>query len=278
MIMKIQNKKITWVYLIACIIFVYTIFYLAKKPSHSRDWESGQGVLPKILISESDVKIINYRDYLWDADGHEEVYRDYEFSVSEIDGLDVFISHFSESESVAHIFLSFSVANGDNVVISLESRREKGEKFSPFLGLFRQYEIIYIVGSESDIIGLRTGVRDERVFHYPVNASREGIQKLFTELAVDINTIYDNPKFYNTLLHNCTNELTRSVEKISDISFPLTWKILFPGRFDEVLYDLKLIPHNESFTNIEKRHEIDNELLDHREDDYSQRLRQDSSS
>jgi hypothetical protein len=54
----------------------------------------------------------------------------------------------------------------------MEIRREQGETFSPISGLYRQYELIYIVADECDEIGARAVMRpDDRVFMFPCNTS-----------------------------------------------------------------------------------------------------------
>lgn len=201
-------------------------------------------------------------------------YETINFSKEDIISTDVVISHFSESEGLAHIFLSFGIRDGRHITISVETRREEGEKFSPWLGLLRQYEIIYVMASENDIVGLRTDVRQgERVYIYPTIASAEKSQELFLTLAREINDIYEHPKIYNTLTHNCTNEISRRVEQISDLDFPFTWKTILPGYFDEILYEMKIIPYDRSFEEVKKEYFIDNRKVNYLDKNYSQQLR-----
>ncbi len=258
------------------IFFVFVFFWLVmQRPSNNRDWEVGQERLPEIIFIGDAVKINNYRNFLWRKDGTvEKRYETKIFKIDEINSVDVLISHFAKNEGLAHIFLSFGTVSGEHIVISVESRREIGEKFSPLLGLLRQFEIIYIVGSERDLIGLRTDVREgERVYLYPTVAPPEKAQALFREFAREINSLHLKPKIYNTLFRNCTNEITRKVETVTDLNFPFSWKTVMPGYFDEVLYEMKLIPHNKPFSEIKKEHLIDNGKVDYLADDYSEQLR-----
>jgi hypothetical protein len=254
----------------------YIIMLVVFRPSHSRDWELGHEALPHIIYSaaSSEVTIENYRNFAWtDVMAADVRYETRTFDLDKMSGVDVIISHFDDFEGLAHIFLSFGFSDGEQVVVSLETRRESDESFSPILGMLRQYEIIYVVGSEEDVVGVRTGYRDERVYLYPAKASPEQARLLFDLLAVKINHVYDTPTMYNTLTKNCTNELTRSVEDMSEIDFPLTWKTVLPGYFDEVLYDLELIDGEGSFAEIKTRHLIDNAGLDVTSDTYRADLR-----
>ena len=175
--------------------------------------------------------------------------------------------------TLAHIFLSFRFSDGRHVVVSLETRREVGEKFSPFLGVLRQFEIIFVVGSEQDIVGLRTDIRDERVYLYQTVASPEQARALFYQIAEDVNGIFRQPRMYNTLTYNCTNALTRRVEDISEVRFPLTWKTVLPGYFDEVLYQMGLIVPAGNFAETKNQRLIDNIRVHRQSPQYESELR-----
>lgn len=259
---------------ISVLLFLIVLF-TTQRPSHDRDWEFGMEELPHIVLDEGGSLIIhNFRNFDWhDEGGATAVYETRQYNFEDIETVDVFISHFDDFEGLAHIFVSFGVAGGEYIVFSLETRREEDETFSPILGLLRQYEIIYIVGSEEDIVGLRTDVRDERVYLYPTIASKEKSQELFKVLTENVNEVHDEPQIYNTLTHNCTNEITRRVEDISDYAFPLTWKSILPGYFDEVLVDMGLVDSEGEFEDIKKRHLIDNDSVDRHDKNFSLSLR-----
>ena len=255
---------------------LYVLLLLLFRPSHDRDWELGHEALPHIVYSDmgNQVTIENFRNFQWSSAKTADVnYETRTFNLDDIIGVDVFISHFDDFEGLAHIFLSFGFADGEHVVVSLETRREADESFSPLLGILRQFEIIYVVGSEEDIVGVRTGHRSERTYLYPMKATPAQARELFTLLATQINDVYQSPRMYNTLTRNCTNELTRPVEAMSDIRFPLTWKTILPGFFDEVLYELGLIDIQKSFTETKAAHLIDNDAVDVLSGVYSADLR-----
>lgn len=264
----------TWVRVGLVILFFVVGFLFSVQPSHDRDWELGQEKLPRFALDGNTLRVENFRNFPW-TDEMESIAR-YEtrvFDLSSIERLDVFISHFDTFEGLAHIFLSFGFADEKQLVISLESRREVGEEFSPFLGLFRQYEIIYVVGSEEDIVGARIGVRKERVYRYPTVATPDQARALLLRFSEDINSVYDTPRFYNTLWHNCTNELTRRVEEMFSVNFPLTWKSLLPGYFDEVLYEMNLIQRVGSFSDTKITRLIHGATLNPRSAHFSRDLR-----
>ena len=256
-----------------CVISM-NIFVLVQKPRHDRIWESEHEKLPRITIDDTLITVENFRDFVWHKDGDvDAVYRTQQFDLTQMEGVDVIISHFAPSECMAHIFVSFRFNDGKNMVISVETRREEGEKYSPWMGLLRQVELIYVVGSEQDVIGSRTYVRDERVYIYPTLATSHQAQKLLTLMMGDVNAINKRPMFYNTIFNNCTNAITRRVEEMSDVQFPLSYRMLLPGFVDGVLYEHKLIPYNKPFAQIKQDHWVDNAIISPDHPDFSQAIR-----
>ena len=258
-----------------CLFGAYLVLVMVFRPSHERNWELGQERLPRFAFQDERLTIENFRNFDWKGEGIANVrYETRVFDLRDIHSVDVFISHFDDFEGLAHIFLSFGFADGRHVVISLETRREVGETFSPLLGILRQFEVIYIIGSEQDIVGLRTDIRDERVYLYRTIASPLQARELLLKIAEDVNGIYEEPRMYNTLTHNCTNALTRRVEDISEVKFPLTWKTLLPGYFDEVLFGMGLVVPVGDFQETKDRSLIDNIRVHRQSPRYESDLRE----
>ena len=88
--------------------------------------------------------------------------------VPDITSVDYFISYWQPGP-VAHTFLSFNLKNAPPVCISIEARYEEHEGFAPLASMFKQFELIYVVGSEQDIVGVRTNFRHEDVFSTRLN-------------------------------------------------------------------------------------------------------------
>jgi hypothetical protein len=261
--------------LFALVVFVVALVITVRTPSHDREWETGQEKLPRIVFEEDVFTIENLRDFTWTGSFEaEENYIEDSFDLREMDSVDVIISHFSDFEGLAHIFLSFGFTDGRHISISLETRREKGEKFSPFWGLLDQFEIIYVVATDQDLIGLRTGHRNERVYVYPTVATPVQAQELFVRLARNINDVYEEPVMYNTLFRNCTNAITREVEAMTTLDFPITYKGILPGFFDEVLYEVGVIDASKPFEEVKRGSLVNNALVDEDRDNFAVHVRE----
>jgi hypothetical protein len=130
------------------------------------------------------------------------------------------------------------------VAISVEARRERGETFDTLSGLLNNFELIYIWGTEPDLTGSRAVREQNRLYMYPLNIPLDSAQQLFLSLAETTRQLETQPRFYNSLTSNCTNELAKVANKVQPGAIPLNIALVLPGFADEVLYDLGFFPHD----------------------------------
>ena len=182
--------------------------------------------------------------------------------------------YFADYKGVAHTFLTFRFKDEEPIAISIEARREQGEEYSPTKGLFSEYEEIYVVGSEPDLIGSRTHIRQEEVYLFPGNATPEKARALFLSMFDRINHINKKPEFYNTLTNQCTNKIARHIASISDKPIPFSYKVLLPGYSDEFAYDLGFIGSpKESLEDLRVKHLINPNTFKISDSEFSQKIR-----
>jgi len=128
--------------------------------------------------------------------------------LSHLTGLDFFVSYWSEG-FVAHTFVSFTFDNAPLLSISIETRPEVGEGFDPVASLFKQFELIYVVGEERDLVRVRTDYRGENVYLYRLNSSPDNVRRLFMIYLARINELADKPEWYHLLTNSCTINIIR---------------------------------------------------------------------
>ncbi len=111
------------------------------------------------------------------------------------------------SDWVAHTFLLLEFTDNRVVGVSIEARQEEGETYSPFWGLFNNYELLFSWASARDLLERRAVFLDHTVEVYPLNLSIAHEQSLLRKFLKTTSQLETTPRFYNTLFHNCTNEL-----------------------------------------------------------------------
>jgi hypothetical protein len=219
------------------------IVLAVRRPSNDRVWAVDHRLLPSAEIDGSVVRVHNVRNFRWA--GGDSVVRAYEDRVYDLDELETVwfvLTTFSKDwRGPAHTFVSFGFADSQYVGISVEARREPGEVYGPLPGLFRKFELMYIVADERDLIVKRAVYENDPVYVYPIRASREKIRQLFVEMLTRANELQHAPEFYNTLTNNCTSVLVSHVNQIAPGRIPHGIKTILPGYSDDVALSLGLI-------------------------------------
>jgi len=177
--------------------------------SNDRPWRTEVAVLPRAAVDGDNVRITEVRNFDFRSrDDFTTRYEEREVLLSHLTGVDLYVSFWMESP-VAHTFVSFTFDNAPPVSISIETRPEIGEGFAPIASMFKQFELIYVVGDEQDLVGLRANHRDEEVFLYRLQISPESARKLFLVYLERINELADQPEWYHLLTNSCTVNIVR---------------------------------------------------------------------
>jgi hypothetical protein len=249
-------------------------WWFSLQPSNERDWQPDLAVLPYADISGSQATLHNIRncDYRSETDFDVRHY-DKTFNLDKLQSADLYMVYWG-SPSMAHTMVSFGFEGGDYVCFSIETRKEKSEGYSAVKGLFRQFELIYVVADERDLVRLRTNYRKgEDAYLYRLRASPEQARTFLLAYLRRVNELHERPEWYSALTQNCTTSI-RTQRAASDRS-PWDWRMLVNGYGDEMLYERGAIATNLPFAEMKPRCLInDRARAADKADDFSQRIRQ----
>jgi hypothetical protein len=235
--------------------FVYV--QVVERPSLDRDWSPDQAVMPTAAIDGDKVTIDKVRNFAYRApDDYTPAYEQRSYDLARLDSVWFVVERFGDAPAIAHTLLSFGFG-GEYLAISVEVRKERGEVYTPLKGLLRQYELMYVVADERDVIGLRTNFRRDPVFLYPVKTTRERMRRMFLEMLARANRLALEPEFYNSLTNNCTSNIVAHVNTLAPRSIPFSYKTLFPAYSDRLAHELDLIPADQPFDKVQAAHRID---------------------
>jgi hypothetical protein len=248
-------------------------WWIAIPPSHDREWRPEVAVMPRAVIDGDRVRITGVRNFDYRTRNDFTVrYEEREVLLSHLTGVDFYVSYWSEG-LVGHTFLSFIFDNAPPLSISIETRPEVGEGFNPIASLFKQFELIYVVGDERDIVGVRTNHRLETVYLYRLNASPDKVRELLLVYLERINELADRPEFYHLLSNSCTINIIRYLNAAGRKGrFDI--RHLFNGLIDSYLYHSGRVDTTLPFDELRRRSLI-NEAAQAADDapDFSQRIR-----
>ncbi len=245
------------------------------KPSNQRDWAPELAVLARADFQGRRVTVHNIRDCHWRTlDDFTLAYYDRTFDLDKLRRVDFVVVPFNELPSIGHTMLSFVFDDGDCLAVSVEVRRERGEAYSNLKGFFRQYELMYVVASERDVIGRRVDCDLCDVFLYRSTATPEQARELFVDVMRRVNMLDRQPEFYNTLTNNCTTNIRSHINHLKPDRVPYDYRVLLPGYSDRLAYDLGLIEPHGSYEETRLRARVNYQAYRHRDDPmFSQAIR-----
>ena len=228
------------------------------EPSNDRDWKQEAAVLAYARFDGDKFTVHNIRNFNYRTESDfTPAYYDRTFDLRDLHSVDLVASYWAGPD-IAHIFLTFGFRGGEHLAVSIERRDERGEGYSTLKGLFRQYELMYVVADERDVIRLRTNVRrdpPEEVYLFPLQGRIENARRLLLEYLRKINELHEHPEFYNTLTTNCTSNIWLHAH-VNPGRVPYSWKILLSGHVPEYLHELGRLDAQLPFDELKRRSQV----------------------
>ncbi len=245
------------------------------RPSNDRQWERDQAVLAYAQFDDDLVTVHNVRNcFYYTTDDYIVQHHDKTYDLRELDSVDFIIVPFRELPMLGHTMISFGFGGRDYLCVSVEIRKEQGERFGAVQGFFNQYELMYVVGDERDLIKLRTNYREDEVYVYPVRTSPDRIRDLFVDVMQRVNDLARQPEFYNTLTNNCTTNIRNHINRLTPDRVPYDYRVLLSGYSDRLAYDLGLLDTETSFAQTKRRAKVNYQAYLYRNSlDFSVRIR-----
>lgn len=238
-----------------------------------RKWLDEYARIPVIIWhNESLVTICNARNFRYSHDGR--IFPSWysrTIDIHSIKKMNLVLSYWGGAH-IAHVFLTFNTVDDEWMAISIETRRRATQKWSALYGFFPVYPLIYVVGDERDLIGVRTDIRKERVYLYDLDVSAEICQQLFSEYLRKISKLNQYGEKYNSLKNNCTTNILNHARVISPV-LRYNWRLLLSGHSDEYCFKKGLIKSELPFKKLKEMSLLKTGMLSSNYDDFSSAIR-----
>jgi hypothetical protein len=211
-------------------------WWLTIKPSNTREWQPDVAQLASAETNGDEVILHNVRncDYRTETD-YTARWETRTVRISQITGVDLAINYWG-SPWMAHPIVSFQFADAPPICFSIETRKQIGQTYSAIGGLYRQFELIYVVADERDVIRVRTNYRrGEEVYLYRTTMTPPQARERFHEYLRSLNEIRDHPRWYNAITTNCTTSI-RDQHPVAE-RIPWDWRLLLNGKGDELMFE-----------------------------------------
>ena len=231
-------------------------WFFSLPPSNDREWSADNLRTPWAeqdgnLLTVHDVRNFDYRS----ETDFTARYEDRTVDLSKLRGVDLFLVYWG-SPLIAHTIMSWDFEGSPPIAISIETRKEGKEQYSAIAGFFRQYEILYVVADERDLVRLRTNYRGENVFLYRLNVPLDVARALLLDYVATINGLRDRPEWYNALTENCTTTIRMHTRRINNAG-AFDWRMLANGYLDEMLYERGLVYTGMPFAELKTMSSVD---------------------
>src|SRR6266540_1384518 len=225
-------RKMTAVVLLFGVVLAW---WLTLSPTNDSDWQPDVAKEAWADIQGDEITLHNVRncDYRTETD-YTPRWETRTVRISQITGIDFAIDYWG-SPWIAHPIASFQFADAPPLCFSIETRKKLGQTYSTIGGLYRQFELIYIVADERDVIRVRTNYRNEDIYLYRTTISPAHARERFLEYIHSLNALRNKPRWYNAITTNCTTSIR--TQHPPNERVPWDWRILLNGKGDELLYE-----------------------------------------
>jgi len=227
-------------------------WWLTLKPSNNRPWppDVAQTAWAEFNVDEVTIHNVRNCDYRTEAD-YTPHWETRTVRISQITGIDLAVNYWG-SPWIAHPIVSFQFADVPPICFSIETRKKLGQTYSTIGGLYRQFELIYIVADERDVIRVRTNYRKgEDIYLYRTTISPAQARERFLEYIHSLNAMRDKARWYNAITTNCTTSIR--TQHAATERMPWDWRILVNGKGDELLYERGVLDHSVPFAELKRR-------------------------
>jgi len=225
------------------LLYVWRTRIRPLQPSLDLVWAADCEHLTTATVEGNDITFRMVRDFTWRTtrDRDEHWAPEVKVKLDELKDVWFIVDHFHALKGLAHTYLTFDFEDGTCLSFSFETRREKGERYHPWDGMWRAYELYLLVGFERDVTGLRTHGRKNKDYMFRAITPPGKDKELLLGLIGKLNQLAQSPEWYHSLLTTCNTSIVRIVNQVTPGRIPFLWRNFLPGYTPKAAYRLKLI-------------------------------------
>ncbi len=216
----------------------------ARQPSLTRDWDEDVRVLSGVeVLPDGTRRLTDVRRWAYSREAVlSKGYASADYHPRDVQGLWLYEQELGLGGRIAHTFLVFEFPESYGQMrwlgLSVETRREVGETYSLIGGVLRDFEVTHIWATEEDLVRRRVEFLDYPLTRYRVSVPVEYGQRIFEQMVDKTAALPVTPRWYNTLVTNCTSSLIRYVNEAEPGAIPRHYSSVLPGPADTHLGSL----------------------------------------
>jgi hypothetical protein len=231
------------------------VWWTRLTPTNDHDWADDVAQIATGTVDGSRVTLHKVRNFDWRSQtDHTQRWETRTYDLDHMRTVDMIMSYW-KGPAIAHMLISFGFDAGEQVVFSVEVRRQRTQAFSEIGGFFKEFELSIIAADERDVVRLRANVRREDVYLYRLQLPQDAMRSLFLGYVGEANSLIDSPRFYNTITVNCTTLVYQMMKRIVG-RLPLDYRLLFSGYLPKYVYRVGGLDRGYSLEELRRRGRI----------------------
>ncbi len=209
--------------MLGLLVLILVAMFVLAKPRLDREWVEHLARMPDVTLTDTSVDLDEVRN--WSYNSSEPVSKDttgFSADFADLQNVWLMLEPHPGIEAMAHTLVLFEFPNDELIGLTIEARKEQGEKYDAFWGTFNKFELAYIWATPKDLLTRRAVLLDHEVLVYPLDLTGEQERSFMKNLLEKTIRVSTKARFYNTLFSNCTNELAKTADLAWDPAFILT--------------------------------------------------------
>lgn len=180
---KLQKEIPMPAYFAALAVVALVTFALLPAPSGT-DWAQPWAKAPQVAAEGSTLHLRYVRDFDFrDAKDYDIRYLEEDFRLEDLCGVHLIESRRKGLLQDCDLLLSFVFSDGRTLVFGPEMRLPQGEQYNETQALYKGYGLLYMFGTEEDMLRLRTNLKHEYVSFHTLRLSHQQAQEMLAACA-----------------------------------------------------------------------------------------------
>lgn len=245
---------------IAVLVAVPAARCLGRTATGEGPWRVEQSRTPRVTVHGGDVHVRDARRFVWRTEqDFDAAWFEATYDLAKLDRLAFYFVPLNPSASIAHVFVSFGFGPDEWLAVSVEARRRPGEDYELLRAMQRRYELIYVIGDESDVVGKRAWGEKVPVYCWPVKISPQALRRFFLATMNRAEEVALRPEIYGVLANTCATNVALNAQRAgSDVRLNLD--ILLSGTMDRLAYTMGVFDTELPFAEAKRAARIDERL------------------
>lgn len=210
-------------------------FFSLRKSSLGGEWSRDQQIFPHVVRNpDGTITLHHVRDLKYRSESDFEVrFQERVIDPRSVTSVELVIAPFWGLE-IAHTFLLFHFRGAESLALSIEARRKKDQRFSLWALFPFQFRLMFVWGTERDVLRLRTRVWRIKVERLRLDITPEKACSIFERAITRTEELERRDEWYNMITNNCVNNII-SFFRGSKVSIPrFHWRYVLSSKIAQV--------------------------------------------